>query len=479
MTKKYRVLAASVLLHACLGGVYAWSTFVPELHDTWGLSMTRTQVLFGGLIATLTLVMVPAGRLVSRLGPRPVAALGGLLFAAGYLLAAASGGRFGLLFAGISLLAGAGTGCCYVCPLVAGVAWFPERKGLITGLAVAGFGGGAVVLTLLGEWLLRVREVDVLRVFGIIGWLYGGVIIAAALLLTLPDGPPPVSPRAAIPRPGGLGRDRFFHGLFLGMFAGTFAGLLVIGNLKPLALLAGLSEAVAVEAIAAFSFGNAAGRVVWGWLADRLGGRTPWLSLAILAAATLALLAARPHAVAFLAAATVAGAGFGACFVVYATLIAGHYGAARLAEIYPLVFLAYGLSGALGPATGGLLFELTGGYGLALGLCVLLLAAAALALRRLQSVADSSGASRRHVASCRAPSSAPPRAPPAAGLAGSARRGLPHVTLPWLTLSAARCAAAARMAGAAPARMAADAVAHSRRDPVTLTPTRRSPRPCR
>jgi OFA family oxalate/formate antiporter-like MFS transporter len=382
---RHRALAAAILIQVCLGGVYAWSTFVLALRDSWGLSMARTQLLFGCLIAVFALAMVPAGRLVRRFGPRRVAALGGVLFATGYLLAAASGGRFALLFAGISLLVGAGTGCCYVCPLVAGAAWFPERKGLVTGLAVAGFGGGAVLLALLGEWLLLHQGLDVLRVFGIVGVLYGTVIVVAAMFLKLPPSVAAhASPAVGPPAPG-LRGDRFFQGLLTGMFAGTFAGLLVIGNLKPLALLAGLGEAVAVEAIAAFSIGNACGRIAWGWLADRWGQRTPWISLALLAVATLTLLAARHHAVAFLVAAVLAGFGFGACFVVYATLTASHYGIARLGELYPLVFLAYGLSGIVGPTTGGLLFELTGGYGLALGLCAVLLGAAALALRSLLS----------------------------------------------------------------------------------------------
>ncbi|MDX9979472.1 MAG: MFS transporter, partial [Lentisphaeria bacterium] len=182
---RYAVLAAVVLIQGCLGGIYAWSTFVPALHGTWGLGMAQTQLLFGGLIGVFTLAMIPAGRLLRRVGPKPVAVFGGSLFAVGFLLAAASGGRFGILFVGISLLAGTGTGCCYVCALTSGAAWFPERKGLVTGLAVAGFGGGAVVLAFLGQWLLT-RGMDVLRVLGVVGAMYGVVIVCAAWLLSLP-----------------------------------------------------------------------------------------------------------------------------------------------------------------------------------------------------------------------------------------------------------------------------------------------------
>lgn len=372
------MLAAVVLIQGCLGGIYAWSTFVPALHDTWGLGMAQTQLLFGGLIGVFTLAMIPAGRLLRRVGPKPVAVIGGSLFAGGFLLAAASGGRFGLLFAGISLLAGTGTGCCYVCALTSGAAWFPERKGLVTGLAVAGFGGGAVVLAFLGQWLLA-WGMDVLRVFGVIGAAYGLVIVGAAMLLSLPTVTAPFRKRST----DGQYRDRFFGGLLVGMFAGTFAGLALIGNLKPLALDSGLGEGVATAAIALFSLGNAAGRVAWGWLADHMGRRAGWLSLAFLAVATAVLAVGRGQGTVFLGASALVGFGFGACFVVYAALVASHYGVERLGEVYPLVFLAYGLSGIAGPATAGWLLDITGGYGLALILCLAVPIAAALLLRRL------------------------------------------------------------------------------------------------
>jgi len=387
---RYAVLAAVVLVQGCLGGIYAWSTFVPELHGTWGLGMAQTQLLFGGLIGVFTLAMVPAGRLVRRLGPRAITIFGGILFAAGFFLAAGSGGRFGMLFVGISLLAGTGTGCCYVCALTSGAAWFPERKGFVTGLAVAGFGGGAVFLAFLGQWLLA-WGMDVLRVLGVVGGMYGAVIVGAAMFLCLPEVGESSHGRSRT----GQYRDRFFGGLLVGMFAGTFAGLALIGNLKPLALDSGLGEGIATGAIALFSLGNAAGRIAWGWLADHLGRRAGWFSMAFLAASTAVLALARGHGGAFLGASALVGFGFGACFVVYAALVASHYGVGRLGDIYPLVFLAYGLSGMVGPATAGWLQDITGGYGAALTLCLAVPVAATFLLRRLLTEEEGAGTPKR------------------------------------------------------------------------------------
>ncbi|HOF17930.1 MAG TPA: MFS transporter, partial [Phycisphaerae bacterium] len=290
-------------------------------------------------------------------------------------------GSFLSLTACIGLLAGAGTGFCYVCPLAACVRWFPSHKGLVTGLAVAGFGGGAVLLASWADALLA-RGLDVLAVFRWIGLTYGAAILAAACALSVParrfGGARRRGPTAAA-----LFRDRVFWALALGMFAGTFAGLLVVGNLKPMAAAAGVAPWWAALAIGAFAVGNATGRITWGFLADRLGSRAIPLSLAFLVAATLCLLGVRRWDLAFAGGAMLVGFGFGACFVVYAAHVASRYGPDRVGTVYPPVFLAYGLAGIVGPAAGGFLLDLTGTPLAGLVLSAAVAAVGATAARRL------------------------------------------------------------------------------------------------
>ena len=357
---KYVVLTASVCIQICLGGVYAWSEVVPGLHADYGLSMAQTQLIFGSVIAVFTVSMVFAGRLQRRRGPRLTALIGGLLFGAGYLLASFSQGQFWLLLLGIGGIAGVGTGFGYVCPLATCVQWFPRNKGLVTGIAVAGFGGGAVVLSMLIEALLA-RGFDLMQIFRTIGLLYGLVVVAAALAMSTPAGLPS-SQRRPMPRLLDLKHDPAFWALVVGMFSGTFAGLLVIGSLKPIGLQGGLDGAAATLAISAFAIGNAAGRVSWGWIADRLGMRAIPLSLACLALGLSVLWQAMSGPAAFVAVSGLIGFGFGACFVVYAAQVAHRYGAASVPTVYPLIFLAYGASGIAGPSLGGELFDLTGNY---------------------------------------------------------------------------------------------------------------------
>jgi OFA family oxalate/formate antiporter-like MFS transporter len=145
------------------------------------------------------------------------------------------------------------------------------------------------------------------------------------------------------------------------MFCGTFAGMLVIGNLKPMALAVGIPDLMATAAISVFAIGNAAGRITWGWACDRTDERMIPVKLAALAV-PLVLLAWVHSAALFVAVSFAIGFGFGACFVVYAAQVASRYGLARVGGVYPLVFLSYGLAGIVGPPLGGWLYDSTSSY---------------------------------------------------------------------------------------------------------------------
>ena len=362
-------LLAAVLIQLCLGGIYAWSEFVPQLNASYGVSVAQTQLVFGVSIATFTGAMVWSARLVEHRGPRVVASIGGVLFGLGYLTASFSGGHFPVLLLGIGVLAGIGTGFGYSCLLPTCMRWFPDHKGLVTGIAVAGFGGGAVILAFSAE-LLMGRGLDVLAVFRWVGVTYGVVILAAAQVLRFPT-PQAADRSRSTPRFSVLLRDRFFIALVVGIFSGTFAGLMVIGNLKPLGLWAGLSPAWATWTISIFAVGNVAGRIAWGRIADKLGRWSIYASLAFLTLAlTLPALTVMRWPVAIVGASFLVGFGFGACFVVYAAQTVSRYGDDRFGRVYPLVFLAYGAAAITGPWIGGWLYGVSDGYSTALWLSV-------------------------------------------------------------------------------------------------------------
>ncbi|MFP4105367.1 MAG: MFS transporter [Phycisphaerae bacterium] len=363
---KYIILLASLVIQICLGGVYAWSALVPALQDTVDFSVAQTQIIFGCLFAVFTLSMVLSGKLLDRLGPRWIASIGAVLFGAGYVLASFSGGNFPVMLLGIGVLTGAGTGFGYVCPLTTCMRWFPNRRGLVTGVSMAGFGGGAVLLSALAEHLLS-DGMHVLTFFRWIGLGYGLALLAAALVLRFPESVKAVASRPASVAKTFAADPFFFLCLLLGMFCGTFAGMLVIGNLKPIGLAAGVPAVQATAAISVFAAGNAAGRVTWGWLSDRVDARLIPIKMTVLGV-PIALLAWVSSSAMFIIVSFAVGFGFGACFVVYAAQVASRYGLARVGGIYPVVFLAYGLAGILGPSLGGWLYDTTDSYGSAIAL---------------------------------------------------------------------------------------------------------------
>lgn len=358
--RRYLVLIASVVMQVCLGGTYAWSVFVPALRDVYGLSSAQTQAIFGVTVALLCVSTVLAGRWLDRWGPRPVAALGALLYACGWVLAGFSGGNYLLLLLEIGVLVGAGIGLAYLCPLATCIRWFPERKGLISGVVVAGYGAGAIVLSALASALFA-RGLDVLVIFRWIGMGYGTVVCLGALALSAP--PAATGGEAPVPvRLGEVLRRRALWEAVAGMFCGTCAGIMIIGNLKPIGLDARLSAAVATAAISALAVGNALGRVSWGALYDRWGRAVIPLSLLFLAGAVLVLVGARSRSAGLLMAAALVGFGYGACLVLYVARVASVWGPARVGTVYPLVTLFHGAAALVGPPLGGWLFDLRGDF---------------------------------------------------------------------------------------------------------------------
>lgn len=382
MKNRWIVLAAGIVIQTVLGGIYAWSTFSPYLETTYALSKSQCGFIFGLTIAVFTLAMNVAGRVLTKKGPRFTTSIGAVLFMCGYLLASYSNGSFwGLLF-GLSVVAGTGIGFAYVCPLSVGMKWFPKKKGLVTGVAVAGFGGGAVILSSVAQHFLF-HGMDVLEFFRWFASLTGIILLLSASFLSDP------APGKKILRPE-AGEEVFsvpFAIITLGMFSGTFAGLLIVGNLTSFVIEAGLSPEQTTTAVAIFSIGNAVGRVTWGQIFDFFEYKSIPLSLACFAIFSMCLLFSL-NAWLLLLVIGLLGFCFGSNFVVYASAVSNFFGEESFPKLYPLCFLAYGFAGSIGPGIGGYLADYTGSYRSAIFMSICLVSIASLlALSRLQTFA--------------------------------------------------------------------------------------------
>ncbi|MBN1190971.1 MAG: MFS transporter [Dehalococcoidales bacterium] len=355
------IISASILIMLCSGAVYAWSIFVAPLQSEFGFSTTQTQLVYGLIIALFTVGMLFVNKVLRRYGPRTSAVIGAVFFCSGYMVASFSGGNLVMIIIGMSLLSGIGMAFGYVTVLNNLVKWFPRNKGLATGLAVSGFGGGAILLSQIARPLIA-GGWHVMDIFRTVGIVYGVLFLAGALVLTVPSWYKP-DPSECRVRYRKMLADKRFWILFYVFFAGTFAGLLFNGNLNPIGQSAGVSSYAAVLAISLFSIGNAAGRIIWGQVHDMIGGRMAvMLSLSLLTGLMLLLLIGSGNDILFMLLTLFLGLTFGANFVTYASDVSDHWGIARLDIVYPAVSVAYGIAGILGPIAGGFIRDTSGSY---------------------------------------------------------------------------------------------------------------------
>ncbi len=392
------IIASSILIMLCSGAVYAWSIFVAPLQSEFGFTNAQTQIVFGLIIGVFTIGMLFVNKVMRRYGPRVSGIVGAVLFFAGYLVASFSHGNFILLILGMSVLSGVGMAFGYVTVLNNLVRWFPHHKGLATGIAVSGFGGGAILLSQIARPLLA-NGWQVLDIFRTVGIIYGILFLVSSLLLTAPKWYQP-KPEEAKVEVGRMLKDKRFWVLYYVFFAGTFAGLLFNGNLKPIGQSYGVSAGSAVLAISLFSIGNAAGRITWGQIHDMLGGKKAVItSLAMFTVCMLLLPLGSQNDISFLVLTLLMGFSFGSNFVTYASDCCNVWGIAKLDIIYPAVSTAYGIAGIVGPIVGGVIRDASGSYytAIIIGAIVCATAIAAYALLMPQKAAEKSPTSAKAV----------------------------------------------------------------------------------
>ncbi|MCP5422993.1 MAG: OFA family MFS transporter [Chromatiaceae bacterium] len=389
VSNRWFVVFGAVLIQLSLGAIYAWSVFTPALKEA-GWSKLDTQAVFAVGLATFAVVMVFAGRLLDTLGPRRLAITGGVTLGAGYAVAGVAGATdFWVVCFGIGLIGGAGIGLGYVVPIAVGMRWFPDKKGMITGLAVAGFGFGAMGwVKMAGSWGHLIESHGLASTFVIYGAAYAALILVGSTWMRLPPkgwqpkGFEPSAPSAA------KGRENFnvvemlrtpqFYLVFVTFAVSAGAGLMSIGLMKlyPMeALQASGYGAVEASAIAGtamavfFSLANGIGRIAWGTLSDYLGRRRSVVIMTASQAVFLFAFAgmAGNEYLLYLGAALI-GFNFGGNFALFPTLTADIFGNDRVGQNYPFIFLSYGVGGIVGPMLGGMLGDL-GNFPLAFSIC--------------------------------------------------------------------------------------------------------------
>ena len=397
---RWFVVIGAILIQLCLGAIYAWSVFTPKLVEA-GWTKAETQAVFAAGLALFAIVMVIAGRLLPKWGPRKLAFSGGIVLGLGYLLAGLFGGTsFWSIFFFIGIIGGSGIGLAYVVPIAVGMRWFPDKKGLITGLAVAGFGFGAMLwVKLAGTWGNLIANLGLNTTFTIYGIVFFATVMIGGIWMVFP--PEGWKPKGWIPPEDAkdsktvkvadlvssqMLKTPQYYMILLTFAFGASAGLMSIGLMKlfPMQALteSGLSQAaasgIAGTAMAVFfSLANGFGRIAWGAISDKLGRRNSIMIMMTTQGIMVILfqwMAGTP-ALLYLGA-TLIGFNFGGNFALFPTITADTFGAKFIGQNYGWVFLAYGIGGIFGPILGGKLGDV-GNFPLAFTICGILCLVAA------------------------------------------------------------------------------------------------------
>ncbi|MBN2210244.1 MAG: OFA family MFS transporter [Sedimentisphaerales bacterium] len=374
-----------------------------------------TQIIFSVGLAMFAIVMaLIAGRWQKKVGPKVVALTGGLVLGAGYVLAGLSGNSFTGILIGVGILGGAGIGLGYVCPIAALAKWFPDKKGLIMGLAVAGFGFGALIwIKLTGGFKFGPLDLtpgwtglygawwSVNQVFILYGILFAVLVGLGAMTMVNPPAgwqpagwTPPTGESAA--KTGGIdfsekqmvGTFQFWI-LFLTFTAGAMAGLMVIGIIKLFgidALTANGIDATKANVITGTAMGlfyalfNGFGRIAWGYISGKTGAKNAIVLMSALQGAMMLLfyfIGGNQWGL-YLGAAVI-GFNFGGNFALFPTATSDLFGNKNVGTNYPWVFMAYAVGGIVGPILGGIMGDIQAWKGAFIPAGIACLAMAALA----------------------------------------------------------------------------------------------------
>jgi OFA family oxalate/formate antiporter-like MFS transporter len=393
LPNRWTIAIAAVVMQICLGAAYGWSVFVAPLTRTTGWSLTQVSLNFTLAIAFLGVGTVIGGLWQDRVGPRPVATTAGVVYGIGYLgaaWAASAQSLVGMYFF-YGVLGGLGMGMGYITPVATITKWFPDMRGLMTGVAVAGYGAGALIMS-----PFAAREIiayGVPATFATLGVVY---LILVVLSAQFYRNPPPGwtlpgwKPNTAVSKAatsydftvGEAMRTLQFWLLWLMLFLNVSAGIMIISQASPMAQqMVGMTPVAAAGMVGLISIFNGAGRVFWAWVSDHIGRARVYLLLYAIQALIFFALPSMQNLTLFSIAFAIIGLCYGGGFGTMPSFTADFFGSRFMGGIYGWILLAWGAGAIPSPILIAQLRQSTGRYDQAIyALAVVMLVAIVLPL---------------------------------------------------------------------------------------------------
>ncbi len=384
-SKRWGIAMAAVVMQLCLGTVYAWSVFKKPLINAHGWGETQTQLTFMIFMFTIGCAAAFGGTLVDKKGPKFVATIGGVLFGISTLLAGYADqiGSLTLLYISWGLIGGLGNGFCYVTPIATLIRWFPDKRGLVTGLAVMGFGLGAFFMGKIAPAMIAsfkggMTPSGVAQTWYIWGIIFLVLVVGSAMLFKNP--PAGWLPAGFNPAGGGVSaansltfgdavKTPHWWMLWAMLFLNISAGLGLISQLSPLAQEfykslvtdpAVLADPEAMTKVLAAAGGtvvsisaifNGLGRLFWARVSDSIGRKAVFATM-FASQAIIYILVAMGIISSywlFLVAACYLLACYGGGFATMPAFAADNFGPGYIGKVYGFMLTAWSAAGILGP----------------------------------------------------------------------------------------------------------------------------------
>jgi MFS transporter, OFA family, oxalate/formate antiporter len=357
--RRWGIALAGILMQMALGAVYAWSVFRTPLVKQFHWTISQVTLTFTICVLVLGFAAFFGGLWLNKKGPRPVALTGGFLYGLGVFLASFSANKLLWLYFSYGIIGGAGLGFGYIVPIAVLVKWFPDKRGLITGVAVGGFGAGALVTAPVATRLIQ--SVGVLHTFAYLGIAYLIVVMATGWFMQNPPAgyaPPGWKPSETLVKQRAfedytLGRALGtwqWWALWLALFLNTTAGISVISQESPMFQeIAKVTAIVAAGMVGIASIGNAVGRVFWAWVSDGITRRWTFVVIYLVQAVLFWVMPSVTTAGLLTLLTFVILMCYGGGFGTMPAFAADYFGAKNIGPIYGLMLTAWGFASAFGP----------------------------------------------------------------------------------------------------------------------------------
>ena len=373
---------------------YAWTLFVQPMMSATHWKLSEVQWGFTIFIAVMTWTMPLSGWLIDRMGPRRFMTMAGVLCGLGW--ASLGYARSLPEFYGLYAVAGLGNAFVYCCSTALGLKWFPDKRGIASGLIAAGYGSGAAFFNPFFGYL--VREVGYQATFFYSGMVLGVVVLIAGQFLVYPPmgflpAPPPTA-RQNIRRQTEqfnsleMLRTPQFYVLFVMMLMVGIGGLMATAQVAPVARNFGVGATALAIALSLNPLANGASRFMWGWVSDSLGRERTMAIAFFLQAIFLAAVTklGRQGDVWFVVSMVLVFLTWGELYVLFPATLADIFGARHAASNYSFLYVTKGLASILAGGLAAQLFEKTGSWNYAFygsGALALCSAVAAVGLRKM------------------------------------------------------------------------------------------------